>query len=89
MPAEKILIKLDLVFKKFDLVFKMLDLVFKIIGKNYCEVLTYAKLSQPSPKSNPTSNLGLAGQHNWSEHPPHLHPSPPHPTHRHEVILYK
>ena len=23
-------------------------------------------LSQPSPKSNPNSNLGLAGQHNWS-----------------------
>ena len=24
------------------------------------------KLSQTSPKSNPNSNLGLAGQHNWS-----------------------
>ena len=24
------------------------------------------KLSQPSPKSYPNSNLGLAGQHNWS-----------------------
>ena len=24
------------------------------------------ELSQPSPKSNPNSNLGLAGQHNWS-----------------------
>ena len=44
MPAEKILVKLYLVFKKFDLVFKMLDLVFKIIDKNYCEVLTYAQM---------------------------------------------
>ena len=28
--------------------------------------LAQPKLSQPSPKSNPNSNLGLAGQHNWS-----------------------
>ena len=37
-------------------------------------VYYFKQLSQPSPKSNPNSNLGLAGQHNWSKHP-----TPPHP----------
>jgi len=49
MSAEKILIKLDLVFKK-------LDLVFKIIGKNYCEV-DVSKIGKDSYKVLKYANL--------------------------------
>ena len=35
-------------------------------NKNLAIVDKNRLLSQPSPKSYPNSNLGLAGQHNWS-----------------------
>ena len=40
----------------------------KIKGVFYFEaqINSLKNLSQPSSKSNPTSNLRLAGQHNWS-----------------------
>ena len=35
-------------------------------GCTYASDSSTELLSQPSPKSNSNSNLGLAGQHNWS-----------------------